>query len=126
MLSKKNLISSLILMLLLSWIVEIVRAQSGLGDADGGVILSDQFGQYSLGLQMEILEDPGGQITIDQVTSPEIVARFYPSSEETLRFGVTRSAIWTRFRVDDLSQNFPYWLLEVNNATLEYIDLYLP
>jgi hypothetical protein len=75
---------------------------------------------------MEILEDPGGQITIDQVTSPEMDARFYPSSEETLRFGVIRSAIWTRFRVDDLSQNFPYWLLEVNNATLEYIDLYLP
>jgi hypothetical protein len=85
-----------------------------------------QFGQYSLGLQMEILEDPGGQMTIDQVTSPEMDTRFYPSSEETLRFGVTRSAIWTRFRVDDLNQNFPYWLLEVNNATLEYIDLYLP
>jgi hypothetical protein len=47
----------------------------------GPVLLTDEQGQYPLGLHMSILEDPGGILTIDQVTSPAYAAQICPQSE---------------------------------------------
>lgn len=104
----------------------IALAQGGDNNPASRIVLTDQEGQYPLGPHLEILEDPSGQLTVDHVSSPEMDSRFYPSNAEIPHFGVTRSAIWARFRVEDISQIIPYWLLEVRHATLDYVDLFLP
>ncbi len=116
----------LFLIVLLSVVVGIALAQGGENNPTRRIVLTDQEGQYPLGLHLEILEDPSGQLTIDQVASPEMDSRFYPSSEEIPHFGITRSTIWIRFRVEDISNNIPNWLLQVRHATLDYVDLFLP
>ena len=45
----------------------------------GPVVLTDGTSKYALGLHLEILEDSGGQLTIEQVTSPAYDARFAPT-----------------------------------------------
>ena len=121
---KKHFLT-IILVLLFSVMIDTALAQIEDGAA-GVVVLKDQTRSYPLGLHVEILEDPSGQLNIDQVASPDMDSRFYPSSEEIPHFGITRSAIWIRFRVEDISNNIPNWLLQVRHATLDYVDLYLP
>ena len=45
----------------------------------GPVILSDEQGEYRLGPHLEVLEDPSGELTIQQVTSPVFEGQFSPS-----------------------------------------------
>jgi len=40
--------------------------------AAGVVVLMDQTRSYPLGLHVEILEDPSGQLKLDQVASPDM------------------------------------------------------
>ncbi|HLE14507.1 MAG TPA: 7TM-DISM domain-containing protein, partial [Anaerolineales bacterium] len=106
--------------------VSLARAQSANGTGTGPVILSDDAEKYLLGLHLEILEDPGGQLTIQEVTSPEYSNRFVPSQEEVPNYGFTGSAYWVRFRLRNESQSVDDWLLEVGFPNMHYVDLYLP
>ena len=63
------------------------------------VILNDDQDVYPLGLYLEILEDPSGKLTIEEITSPEFENRFVPSLNEVPNFGHTNSAYWVRFRI---------------------------
>jgi hypothetical protein len=62
------------------------------------VVLTDNVGEYPLGLHLELLEDPGGQLTIDDVTSAAHADEFVPSQREIPDFGYITSAYWVRFR----------------------------
>jgi hypothetical protein len=64
------------------------------------LVLTNEQGQYPLGHYMDILEDPGGELTIEQVTSPEYASRFEPSQEEVPVYGYTTSAFWLRLRYE--------------------------
>lgn len=45
-------------------------------------VLTDEQDKYTLGLHLEILEDPGGELTIEEVSSPLFDAQFVPSRVE--------------------------------------------
>ena len=45
--------------------------------------LGDERGEYPLGLEMEILEDVEGSLTIDDVSSPPLSESFVPSRHNT-------------------------------------------
>ncbi len=90
------------------------------------VILTDEQGEYPLGLRLEILEDPTGQLTIEDVASPEFEGQFAPSQEETPNFGYTNSAYWARFRVRNEASQTTEWRLALQDARMGYVDLYLP
>ena len=53
------------------------------------LVLVDEQGQYSLGRHMAILEDPSGELTITDVTSPEYSSRFVPSQQDVPVYGYT-------------------------------------
>ena len=72
--------------------VSLARAQSANGTGTGPVILTDDAEKYPLGLHLEILEDPGGQLTIEEVTSPAYADQFVPSLDEAPNFGFTDSS----------------------------------
>ena len=107
--------------------------QQALVDSPPTVILTDEQGEYPLGLFVEVLQDPSRELTISQVTSSEYAAQFVPSEKEVPNFGYTTSAIWLRFRVrNETSQtcadagSICSWRLGLMNARLGLVDLYLP
>jgi PAS domain S-box-containing protein len=100
------------------------RSYPSLQVQDSVTLISEQ-DIYSLGLQLEILEDKDGAWTIEDVTSPEISQQFVPSQEETPSFGFTKSAYWTRFKAMDMADEPTRWLLSVD-ANLFFIDVYKP
>ena len=77
-------------------------------------------------MYLEILEDPGGELTIDEVSSPEFAARFIPSQVEVPNYGHTDSAYWVHLRLDNQARQIDEWLLEVGFANMHYVDLYTP
>ena len=80
--------------------------------------------EYLLGLHLEILEDPGGQLTIDDVTSPVWNAAFVASHDELPTPGFTRSAIWVRFRVRNNTSQASEWDLELSFPRLGQVALF--
>ena len=89
------------------------------------VILTDDQGQYLLGLHLEYLEDPTGILTIEDVTLPEYAARFVPSQKQVPRFGLTDSAYWVRFQVENRANPKVAWRLEYEYYHIYLLDLYV-
>ena len=101
-------------------------AQTSTPSASGPLILTDEQGEYPLGLHLEILEDPGGELTIEEVSSLEFDSRFIPSLVKVPNYGFTDSAYWVRFRLDNETRHTEQWLLDVGFANMQYVDLFTP
>jgi PAS domain S-box-containing protein len=119
------ILSIFILLIALSW-PGPARAQGGNKPTSSPLILTDEQGQYPLGLHLEILEDPAGQLTIEQVASPEYDGRFVPSQNEVPNFGYTNSAYWVRFRTRNETSQTTDWRLELGFANMQHVALYTP
>jgi hypothetical protein len=63
------------------------------------LILNDEQGEYKLGRYLQILEDPAGNLTIQEVSSPSYSEKFTASAEETPTFGYSSSTYWVRFHL---------------------------
>jgi len=90
------------------------------------LILTDEQEEYALGPYLEILEDPGGELTIEQVSSPAFDSRFTPSQVSVPNFGFTDSTFWVRIHLDNETQQADEWLLKVGFVNMHYVDLYSP
>ena len=80
--------------------------------------------EYPLGLHLEILEDPGGQLTINDVASPVWNSAFVASHDELPTPGFTRSAIWVRCRVRNDTSQASEWNLELSFPRLGQVALF--
>jgi PAS domain S-box-containing protein len=103
-----------------------IFARSGDGDGPAPLVLSDDQTEYTLGQHMEILEDPAGTLTIQDVSSSEYSDRFIPSQVDSPNFGFTASVYWVRLRLRNESRTTDHWLLEMDFPNIHYVDLYLP
>lgn len=72
-------------------------------------ILTDEMGEYPLSLRLEILEDPSGRLTIEDVATPQHAAQFVPNQEEVPNQGLTKAAFWARFRVRNEARDTGTW-----------------
>lgn len=90
------------------------------------LILTDEQDSYPLGLHIELLEDPGGELTIEDVTSAAYDPLFVPSQVDVPNFGFTDSAIWARIHLRNETPGSDHWLLEVGFANMHFVDLYTP
>jgi len=90
------------------------------------LVLDDARGSYRLGTHLEVLEDPTGALTIEQVASPDVAARFAPSPDAVPNFGLARSAFWARIRLREERPALGGWLLEVDWPVADRVSLYLP
>ena len=113
------------LLLILSWWAVTVAQ-----DTDPGVtrpvIVSDEEAQVPLGRYLEILEDPSGELTIDEVASGDFAAQFTPSQVDVPNFGFTDSAYRVRLPLENRSGQTMERLLEVGLANMQFVDLYTP
>ncbi len=92
----------------------------------GPIILTDEVDEYPLGLHLEILEDPTGELTIEQVSSLDYDGRFAHSQEEVPNYGHTDSAYWVRFRVKNEANPNNQWRLINDYNIVDHIDFYFP
>lgn len=90
------------------------------------LVIADDRLEVAIGLWMDILEDPGGELTIDDVVKPEVAAGFVRSRQEEPGFGFSKSAFWARFTIENPSSELLAWYLEVDYPLIDYVDLYTP
>jgi len=91
----------------------------------GKTIFLDCEKSYPLGMQIDILEDPGSSLTIDQVQKKKNSTKFYQSNSLVPSFGFTDSTYWVRFSVKNQCSE-KKWLLELSYALMDNITLYRP
>ena len=86
------------------------------------ITLHDHSLPLAIGQQIEILEDPAGNLTFEQVKdSPN----FQPSPGAKPSYGFSSSVYWIRFRLASLS-SVPDWYLQVRYPLLDHVDFYTP
>ena len=76
---------------------------------------------------VEVLEDPAGGLTIDEVLATDVAERFQPNPRgRALSFGSTGSAYWFRFRLSNASDRQADLLLKVGWPLLDRIEFHAP
>ena len=97
--------------------------------------LTDSQPQYNLTPYLDILEDPGKQLTITDVTAPAFTRHFVRHHGQTLGYGLSNGGYWLRFRLQQQSRRLggqaPYSLrqimiLDLNTPWISAFALYPP
>ncbi|MBC8259670.1 MAG: hypothetical protein H8E38_11675 [SAR324 cluster bacterium] len=93
--------------------------------ADSPLILNEGRGEMPLGLHLELLEDPSKQWSIEDVMSAEMSRKFVASKVEIPNLGLSKSAWWARFQLNNPSAKTQVRLLEIPFSFMESIDLFV-
>jgi diguanylate cyclase (GGDEF)-like protein len=83
-------------------------------------------GRVALGAHVDVLEDPGGKLRLEDVRRPEVAARFARASSDPVNFGYTDSAWWLRFSLPGGAPADEALLLEIAFPIIDRIDFHLP
>jgi two-component system NtrC family sensor kinase len=86
------------------------------------IVWSGDAESMDIGNQVFVLEDPEGQLTIDQVSSPAFDGKFSLSDKKILNFGISESFFWIKFAF--VNHTNEALLLEMAQAFLPTADLY--
>ena len=86
--------------------------------------LNPSIEKFSLGHYLEILEDPEGFLTYDEVSSPESREFFIQSDEKIPNFGFSDSVYWVRFTLNNPQKYLQEYYLEYSLPLTDNIDLY--
>ncbi|MDH5716770.1 MAG: PAS domain-containing protein [Spirochaetia bacterium] len=73
---------------------------------------------------IEFYEDISKSYDIKKILSNDINNQFSKTIKKIPHFGITSSAYWLRFELNNLSDR-DHWLLEVNHHGLEYLDFFI-
>ena len=90
------------------------------------VVLQDGHDEYPIGRFLEILRDPGGQLTFQEVSSAAYQDQFSLSQDEIPNFGYQSAVYWVRFRIISQFEQTSRWVLELGFPNMHYMDIYLP
>ena len=84
-----------------------------------------QLESLALRPHIEVFEDTGRQLTLQEVASPGFAARFQPvAGSGDLNFGFTGSAYWLRIRLKSAASAPLASLLEIAYPALDRVDFY--
>ena len=95
------------------WLISAVEAN----DESTSVRLFN-YDRYLLNLDMDVLTDPSGELTIKQVSAPGNAVGFKRNTQKILNLGISSNAHWVRFRLS-YPDSYPnkakekQWYLEV-------------
>lgn len=89
------------------------------------LVLTDKQHQYPLEPYMEILEDPTGQLTVQDVTRPPFSKKFSPLPAGARNLGFTSSAMWIRCRIRNEARHTPRWVIVLRDARISYLDCFI-
>jgi signal transduction histidine kinase/DNA-binding response OmpR family regulator len=88
------------------------------------VVLSQGADEIGLGRHLDYLEDPEGKLTLDDVRSAAMEARWTASNVDIPNFGFTSNTYWFRFDVDNPGSASIERVLDVGYPVLDEISLY--
>ncbi|MCJ7774096.1 MAG: response regulator [Desulfobacterales bacterium] len=89
------------------------------------IVLNENQNKYSIGTQIQILEDPSGKLTIHDVVSNKYDHLFQLSKKKVPNFGFTKSAYWIRFHCrNNTSNKMKQWVIELLFPNMHYVDFY--
>jgi two-component system, sensor histidine kinase LadS len=94
-----------------------------LGVAGASTTLTDEKAIADLGRNVDILVDATGGLNIHQVTASGYSAGFRPSRAVVPNLGYTRSAVWVRAKVKNLTFSDP-WVLQAAFPDMDNVELY--
>jgi diguanylate cyclase (GGDEF)-like protein len=125
MLSRKHFVSSLFLLVICTAVL-VSNGPAHAASVRNTLILNQTDTQYKPYPVLEILEDPEGRLTIEDIAAAEAAQMFTPHKKTTApSFGYTSSAFWLRFRVKNESF-VEKWILEIGYSPLDRIEIYTP
>ena len=119
---------TLVLLLLIQ-----ISMESGLAaSAENGLTVFPSDSRLALGPYFEIMEDPSGSLSIDDVSDEPYSSTFVRHQSKSINQGVTRSVFWFRFTLLSPSEHphhqhqvdasdFSEWLLYLGKQ-LDYFD----
>jgi signal transduction histidine kinase len=96
------------------------------GAASLPLVLHNSTESLRLSGHIDILEDKTGQLTIKEVSSPEMSRLFRPDTRAVPNFGMTSSVYWARFAMVSEAAAEKRWLLELDFPLMNYVDFYAP
>lgn len=77
-----------------------------------------------LGLNIDLIEDSNGSLSVEQIASGDLDYQWIRSEVETPNFGYTDSTFWYRLRFSNKSDDNLNRFLVVSYPLLDYVDLY--
>jgi len=86
------------------------------------IVWDGSVGSMELGEKLKLLEDPDGQLSFDEVSSPAYESKFRPSDKKILNVGHTESVFWLKIPIDNTTSAKPF--LELMQACLPLCELY--
>jgi signal transduction histidine kinase len=113
------LLFALLLLPLLLEGVGAAPARAGTVAVDSATTVIDLSGS------LEVLRDPSGALSIEDMVRPDIAERFRPLPRD-LAAGYDLSAFWLRFTIDVGAVQRQSPLIEVNMPYLDHVGLYFP
>jgi len=87
------------------------------------IIDSDDF-YLPLSKNLEYLEDPNSELSAEDLLTPQISQQFAHSRNQKLRFGFTKSTIWTRFEVNNTLAEKTTAYIYFTQSNIGEIELY--
>lgn len=72
----------------------------------------------------EILEDQAGIYSFEEISSSDYASQYRNYPGEVISLGITRSVYWVRFK--QRGETVPNPFLQLNNANIDKIDVYIP
>ena len=93
--------------------------------AEREVVWQKDTKHISLGKSNSILEDKTLSLKLSDVLSERIANQFIPSDRDVPGYGVTESAFWVRFKIQN-SETTPHDLiLEIDQAQFDIVEFYI-
>ena len=93
--------------------------------AEREVVWQKDTKHISLGKSISILEDKTLSLKLSDVLSERIANQFIPSDRDVPGYGVTESAFWVRFKIQN-SETTPHDLiLEIDQAQFDIVEFYI-
>jgi diguanylate cyclase (GGDEF)-like protein len=91
-----------------------------------GITLQDSVGHQSIHAFLDILEDPQGSLSLDDVLRGTAAARFRREGQDYFSQGFTNSAYWYRFTLQNPYSQSRTRILALDVAWLDSAVLYVP
>lgn len=115
-------------LLAIAWVLVTFAALAATSHAEVFDVARPAAAPAKLTRWLDLLEDPKGTLTLEQVRSPALAAQFAPSAEsgEALNFGITPATWWLRLRLSNTGDAPQERWLEVAYARLSHLDFYAP
>lgn len=101
-----------------------ILATDGVSATGIPISLSENNEQVSVDDLMETLEDPGGNLTIEDIISSPSKDQFVPVKDSIPNYGFTDSTYWARYAAKNDTTTDQIWILEIAFPLLDDVEIY--